>query len=157
MRWLLLFWLLDLAAPPPTLVTDDSWIGRAEIVDGDTIRINGSRLRLLDIDAFEMAQNCTDLKGKEYACGREAARALGDLIGGQDVRCYGRERDRYRRPLVNCWAGQTDLNLQMVQIGWAVAEYSRNYQADEALARRAKVGAWAGTFERPREWRRRRD
>jgi len=153
MRWLLLFWLLESAAVPPTPVDEDSWIGRAEVVDGDTILINGSQLRLLDIDALEAAQNCTSPQGKEYACGLKAAQALDGLIGDQVVRCYGRERDRYRRPLVNCWAGQTDLNLRMVQIGWAVAEGSPTYQIDEALARREKVGAWAGAFERPRKWR----
>ena len=156
MRWLLLLWLLDLTAVSPTLVNDDSWIGRAEIVDGDTIRINGSRLRLLDIDAFEMAQNCQDAEGRDYACGLEAMLALDGLIKTQDVRCYGRKRDRYRRPLVKCWVGQTEINARMVQQGWALAEYTTTYQVDEAVAQRAKVGALAGTFERPREWRRRR-
>lgn len=148
MRWLLLLWLFN---PFPVMAQDD-WSGPAQVMDGDTIRIDGTRLRLLDIDAFESAQTCTR-GGQEYACGIEATRALSGLIAGRVVNCHGRQRDRYARPLVNCWVGDLDLNADMVRSGWAVAEFSTMYNVDEALAREARVGAWAGSFMRPKDWR----
>jgi endonuclease YncB( thermonuclease family) len=44
--------------------------GRAEIVDGDTLRIDGRTVRLQGIDAPETRQTCTDRSGQEWPCGR---------------------------------------------------------------------------------------
>jgi endonuclease YncB( thermonuclease family) len=38
-----------------------------------------------------------------------------------------------------------------VQAGWAVA--FGDFETDEAMARAAKVGIWAGTFKEPQDWR----
>jgi endonuclease YncB( thermonuclease family) len=121
-------------------------------VDGDTIYVNQTRLRLLSIDAFESAQNCQN-DGMDYACGFEATVALIGLVKGHEVRCEGDRRDRYHRPLVHCWIGDLDLGREMVRMGWALAEFGSEYRADEESARAARLGAWAGTFERPLEWR----
>ena len=121
-------------------------------MDRDTITINQTRLRLLSMDAFETAQNC-QRDGKDYACGLEATVALGTLIGNQSVRCEGDRRDRYGRPLVRCWTGDLDLGREMVRLGWAVAEYGDEYREDEVLAKHIRAGAWSGTFQRPRDWR----
>ena len=43
------------------------------------------------------------------------------------------------------------LNAALVEAGWAVA-YG-GFDAQEAAARKAGRGAWAGTFERPDRWR----
>ena len=147
MRWILLIVLL----PLPVLA--ESWKGYAYVVDGDTISINQTRLRLTDMDAFESAQNC-EKGGQEYACGFEAMLALINLIRDREVRCEGDRRDRYHRPLVRCLVGNVDLGRQMVRSGWALAEFGEEYREDEALARYTRAGAWAGTFDRPKEWRR---
>jgi endonuclease YncB( thermonuclease family) len=39
-----------------------------------------------------------------------------------------------------------------VKAGWAVA-YG-DFEAEEQAARTEKAGIWAGTFERPQDWRR---
>lgn len=130
----------------------ETWIGSAHVVDGDTIYVNQSRLRLRSMDAFESGQTCRR-DGASYACGEEATRALISLIGQRDVRCEGTQRDRYDRPLVHCWIGGVDLGRAMVQAGWAVADYGNQYVAEERQARDSRVGAWAGEFERPRAWR----
>jgi endonuclease YncB( thermonuclease family) len=46
--------------------------GVAHIVDGDTITINGTRIRLEGIDAPETDQICLDGKGKQWTCGISA-------------------------------------------------------------------------------------
>jgi endonuclease YncB( thermonuclease family) len=142
--------LLLLIAHP---VLAETWSGSAHVVDGDTIYVDQTRLRLLSMDAFESAQTCLR-DGHEYPCGVEATRALIGLIGDRKVRCVGDRRDRYRRPLVVCRIGDLDLGREMVRLGWALSEYGTEYRADQNSAQAARVGAWAGTFTRPREWRR---
>jgi endonuclease YncB( thermonuclease family) len=41
----------------------------------------------------------------------------------------------------------------MVRQGWAVAEFGHDYDEDERQARATKVGAWSGSFDRPKDWR----
>jgi len=124
--------------------------GSAVVNDGDTITINGERIRLRGIDAPELNQTCT-LKGANYTCGRKARDALRALIGGRPVVCRGWERDRYGRLLAVCSAGSTNLNSHLVAEGWAVA--FGDFQAEESVARKAARGMWAGDFDRPRQWR----
>lgn len=51
-------------------------IGRASVIDGDTIEISGKRIRLHGVDAPESWQTCEDGDGGTYGCGKEAAFAL---------------------------------------------------------------------------------
>ena len=127
--------------------------GQAYATDGDTIRIGDARLRLKGIDAPEMRQTCSR-SGQSYSCGEAARDALVNLIGNQPVQCRASGRDRYQRVLAFCTAGGRDLNARMVEEGWAVT-YGRDYEAEEARARRLSAGLWAGEFERPQDWRRR--
>jgi endonuclease YncB( thermonuclease family) len=126
--------------------------GRAHATDGDTIRIGENRLRLQGIDAPEMRQTCTRA-GKPYSCGETARDVLIGMILRQQVQCRSSGRDRYKRLLVRCTAGGRDINAAMVEQGWAVS-YGRDYEAEEARARRHSLGLWAGEFDRPQEWRR---
>jgi endonuclease YncB( thermonuclease family) len=48
-------------------------------------------------------------------------------------------------------AGEKNLNRLQVENGWAVA-YGE-FEAEETAARLNRMGLWAGTFDRPREWR----
>ncbi len=147
MRWLFLLLLI----PCPALA--QTWTGTAHVVDGDTIYVDQTRLRLLSMDAFESAQTC-ERDGREYQCGIEATRALIGLTRGRPVTCAGNQTDRYKRPLVVCRIGDLDLGREMVRLGWAMSEYGTEYRADQDHAQKARAGAWAGTFTRPQEWRR---
>ncbi|MGE0499487.1 MAG: thermonuclease family protein [Rhizobiaceae bacterium] len=124
-------------------------IGAATISDGDSLVIGGERIRLRGIDAPELDQTCT-ANGADYACGRSARDALRVLAAGSAT-CQGWERDKYRRLLAVCRAGGRDLNRAQVEAGWAIA-YG-DYADAERTAREAKAGLWAGTFERPGDWR----
>ena len=125
--------------------------GAVRVVDGDTLRIGSRRIRLYGIDAPEHAQSCDDAGGRRYRCGEAAAAALAGLIGGARPDCAERDRDRYGRSVAVCTVGGRDLNRAMVAAGWAVAysRYARDYEPDEAAARRARRGVWQGRFERP--------
>lgn len=124
--------------------------GSVTINDGDTITQGGTRIRLLGIDAFEIGQQCR-VGGAPVDCGRQAHAVLVRLIDGNDVICSGSGRDRYGRLLAICYAGGRDLNREMVASGWAVA-YG-DYENEEARARQARRGAWAGEFDQPQAWR----
>ena len=121
-----------------------------EVVDGDTLLINGETIRLLGIDAPDMAANCRK-NGDSFPCGLEAQRALASLIAGSAVRCDGLESARFGKVIVaTCRAGDVDLSYEMVRLGWARADrsYASRYEHIEEAARAAKLGIWAGG-ERP--------
>jgi endonuclease YncB( thermonuclease family) len=128
--------------------------GRAQVTDGDTIRIGEARIRLRGIDAPEMEQRCSRA-GRSYACGETARQALIDLVSGKTVRCRAAGRDRYQRILARCTVNGNDIGTQMVESGWAVS-YGRDYAAEEARAQERGAGLWDGAFERPQDWRRHR-
>ncbi|OHV88205.1 thermonuclease family protein [Mesorhizobium sp. ORS 3428] len=124
--------------------------GTAIVNDGDSITLGAERIRMRGIDAPEYTQTCRK-DGVDYPCGKLARQSLVRLIADRRVSCSGWQRDRYGRLLGNCRAGDTDLNRAQVQAGWAVA--FGDFETEEAVARAAKVGIWAGSFERPRDWR----
>ena len=128
--------------------------GRARVIDGDTIEVNGDRIRLHGIDAPESAQTCV-AESKRWQCGRHATRVLDDRIAGRAVDCEQRDRDRYGRIVAVCRLGGGDLNAWMVAEGWALAyrRYSSAYVAQEAAAKAARRGLWRGDFVAPWDWR----
>jgi endonuclease YncB( thermonuclease family) len=146
---------LDLGLPAP-VAADASITGRASVIDGDTLEIQGARIRILDIDAPESRQTCTATDGAAWRCGQKAALALADWVGARTVSCATDGKDRYGRWLARCAVGGDDLGQWMARSGWAApyrdckCEVIRN-AADEAKA--ARVGIWAGTFQMPWDWR----
>lgn len=154
-RWvaasLLLFSLAVLLACP---VRAKDISGRAVVIDGDTLDIDGERVRLHGIDAPEAAQVC-HLSGLDWPCGREATRFLSHAAGAGVVLCSGAKRDRYGRLIAVCYVDGSCLNAAMVAHGWALAyrKYSLDYVAEEDAARSAERGLWRGQFTEPWEWR----
>ncbi len=141
---------------PPRDSVQGRITGPASVVDGDTLTIRGTRIRLHGIDALESAQICTNASGRPWNCGREAGRALANYIRGSDVSCAPRGRDDYGRTLAICYRGAEDLNAWMVSEGWAVAyrRYSSAYVDEERTSRAVRRNIWDGHFERPEDWRR---
>lgn len=127
--------------------------GRAEVIDGDSLRIGREEIRLKDIDAPEGRQTCTRA-GSAWDCGEEARRTLQRLIGRESVSCSSVERDKHGRLLGYCEAEGRALNRAMVENGMAVA-YG-GFRDEERAARSARRGLWSGDFQTPREWRQER-
>ena len=132
--------------------------GKPRVVDGDTIHIGKTKIRLHGIDAPEMKQTCRTRKGEEQMCGQLAKQALQRLVQGQDVVCKGDTRDRYKRLIAVCYVGPFNINKQMVVDGWAMAyrKYSKDYVKAETFAKSRREGLWRGEFEPPWEWRKTR-
>ena len=150
-----LFLLLLLATTQGPSIHAQTLTGRASVIDGDTITIHGTRIRLHGIDAPESGQSCA-LEGKRWRCGQQAALALAKRIGSAPVDCLKKDVDRYKRVVAVCRSGGEDLNAWMVSEGWAMAyrQYSTDYIRQEDGAARTKVGIWRGEFVFPWDWRR---
>ena len=76
-------WYLIKEHDPKTLT------GRASVIDGDTIKIHGKRVRFNGIDAPESDYLCKDEKGEEYRqCGRYSAGFLAKFLSeSSPTRC----------------------------------------------------------------------
>lgn len=148
--------VLGLAVAPVSVMAGGPDIaGTVTVIDGDTIDVRGSRIRLIGMDAPEGGQLCTRPNGKLWQCGNESAAALARYVGRSPVRCQPAVHDRYKRTLAICFKGSEDINQWMVENGWAVTfrRFSLMYAPAEERAQKAKLGLWAGTFEMPWDWR----
>jgi len=129
--------------------------GRALVIDGDTLEINGQRVRLEGIDAPEMAQTCGRRWFGSWSCGAEATRMLTSRVDGRHVECAAQGLDKYGRVLGLCTVDNRDINSEMVRSGyaWAFVKYSNRYVAEESYARAEKLGIWQGKAEPAWEYR----
>lgn len=139
----------------PLDVLEGNINGYAEITDGDTIKINGRRIRFHGADAPEINQPC-EMEGRQYQCGVEAKAYLNHIINNQTVTCQTISEDQYGRDIAKCYNYKNiNLGAEMVLNGHAVAYtfYSWEYVIEEAKARYNNVGIWRGTFIDPYEFR----
>ena len=129
--------------------------GLPVIVDADTVKLSGEKIRFRAIDAPETKQVCQDADGADYLCGVAATEALKQKIGDNTIRCEIEGRGTYGRALGECYQGEVNLSQWLVLNGHALAyrRYSTRYVQEEDEARSAKRGMWAGTFEKPWKWR----
>lgn len=141
---------LGLDGRPTGTPRDGVWSGTARVIDGDSLVVDGTEVRLKGIDAPEGRQSC-QRDGRDWPCGEDARRALQQLIAGQKVECRAPEVDQHGRNLAFCTAGSRELNREMVRVGFALSYPS--FGSEEAEAKAARRGLWSGTFQRPRDWR----
>jgi endonuclease YncB( thermonuclease family) len=131
--------------------------GVPRIVDGDTVQIDATKVRLSGIDAPETDHLCLDSRGEKWACGISARDELIKRAGDRPWTCHSTGTDRYGRSLAACEVDGQDIQQWMVRSGWALSftRYSHVYDSDEALARDARAGLWSGSFIAPWDWRHR--
>ncbi len=135
----------------------DALSGIPRIIDGDTLALGSTKIRLQGIDAPETDQVCLDSRGKHWTCGIEARDRLATKIGNRSIDCVSSGLDTYGRTLAVCNVAGEGLNAWMVREGWALAfvRYSKAYVPDEETAREARRGLWNGAFIAPWDWRHR--
>jgi endonuclease YncB( thermonuclease family) len=80
----LLFAAVCLCASPTFA---DNLTGQASIVDGDTLEIHGTRIRLWGIDAPESNQLCRGEDSIQYRCEAKAANDLDSFLAKRPIDC----------------------------------------------------------------------
>ena len=125
-----------------------------EITDGDTIKINGEKIRFSGIDTPELKQTCIK-KGESNSCGITAKQILVDKIGDNKVICVSEGKDQYKRTLAECFVNDESLSSYLVRSGYAFAyrRYSKKFIPDEDYAKLNKLGMWSMEFDYPWDWR----
>lgn len=151
-----LFLVLALVAAGPALSTG----GSVRVIDGDTIALGETTVRLAGIDAPEAGQPCGDLRRD---CGAAARQALADLIAGRPVTCrQAGHAESWGRAVAFCTAGDGDLSEAMIVRGMAVfaAKYAHQWPSEaprlaaaEARARSAGRGVWGLGTQDPADYR----
>jgi endonuclease YncB( thermonuclease family) len=126
-----------------------------KITDGDTIKINGEKIRFSGIDTPELKQTCLN-EGVKHFCGKEAKQILVDKIANNKVTCIREGKDRYKRTLAECFVNKESLSSYLVRSGYAFAyrKYSKKFIPDEDYARINELGMWSMEFDYPWDFRR---
>jgi len=124
------------------------------VVDGDTIHLNGEKIRFTGIDTPELKQTCI----KEEAidpCGITAKEILIKKISNNKVLCISEGKDQYNRTLAECFVNDESLSSYLVRSGYAFAyrKYSKKFVPDEDYAKLNKIGMWSMKFSYPWEYR----
>ena len=125
-----------------------------KVVDGDTIHLNGEKIRFTGIDTPELKQTCIKQGIKDY-CGITAKKILVDKIGNRIVECISQGKDQYKRTLAECFVNNESLSSHLVRSGYAFAyrKYSKKFIEDENYAKINQLGMWSMKFDYPWDFR----
>jgi len=126
--------------------------GPVGVVDGDTLRVGGTLVRLQGIDAPELAQTC----GDGFRCGIWVRQRVAGHLGGRFATCDDLGPDIYGRVLARCDVGGRDVGQWIVRQGLALAfrRYGQTYVPAEQAALDAGRGLHRLEMQRPSAYRR---
>ena len=136
------------------LFYNTSFADSLRVVDGDTIVLNGEKIRFSGIDTPELKQTC--LQGdQEVGCGMTAKKLLAEKIGNATIKCISEGKDTYKRTLAECFVNGESLSKFLVRSGYAFAyrKYSTKFIKDEEFAKANKLGMGAMKFQYPWDFR----
>lgn len=127
--------------------------GKAMVLDGDTVSVDGQDVSLAGIHAPTIAQSCNE-GDAVWSCGWDAANRLEAIIDGRDVTCVDVVEFDTNRWEGRCSVDGEDLAGLMIDEGMAVADPDKGaeYQARAQVAADAKVGIWSGPFIDPKTY-----
>src|SRR5258707_7354913 len=105
----------------------DNLTGQASVIDGDTLEIQGNRIRLWGIDAPESSQLCRNDESVQYRCGAKTANDLDAYIARRPVDCSPVSLDQYGRTVAVCSIAGEDIAGWLVRNGLALdwPQYSK--------------------------------
>lgn len=131
--------------------------GLAVAVTGDTLRVDGTLVRIQGIEAPAPAQPCYRDNRRRWNCASSARAGLDAIVRGRKVTCTSSGQDDEGRTLASCLVDDgKDIATQLVQSGLvfaADASFFDPLRTAESDARTAKRGIWQGEVMRPRDWR----
>ncbi|MDO8582086.1 MAG: thermonuclease family protein [bacterium] len=129
-------------------VQEDGMVLVTRVVDGDTIEIEGGeKVRYIGVNTPESV----DPRRAVQCFGKEASAYNKKLILGKHVRLEPdvEDRDKYHRLLRYVWLGDTMVNEQLMQDGYAQVmtippnvKYADRFRVAQTQAREAKRGLW---------------
>ena len=136
------------------LTCNFSFADSLRVVDGDTIVLNGEKIRCSGIDTPELKQMCMSGDEKVF-CGKSAKILLVKKIGKQRPECIREGKDVYKRTLAECFVNGESLSAFLVRSGYAFAyrKYSDKFIKDEEFAKENKLGMWTMKFQYPWDFR----
>ena len=115
--------------------------GKAIVVDGDTVKIKGEKIRFAGIDTPErnkIGHNFSKIKLKKK-------------IGKNIIVCIREPNlDPWGRTIAECFIGNESISSYMVKNGFACdyVKYSKKkYAKEQEYARSKKLGIWNMNFE----------
>ena len=144
--------LAALILVPASAAAADNLAGQASVIDGDTLEIHGTRIRLWGIDAPESSQLCRGEDSLQYRCGAKAANDLDAFIAGRLVSCIPISLDQYGRTVASCSVDRTDLAEWLVGNGLAIdwPQYSKGkFDPIQRKAEHEGRGVWSGSYVEP--------
>ena len=125
-----------------------------KVVDGDTIILNGEKIRFAGIDTPELKQKCIK-NDQKVLCGVLAKKLLLEKIDNKTPECIREGKDIYKRTLAECFINGESLSVFLVRNGYAFAyrKYSDKFIKEEEFAKKNKNGLWSMKFEYPWDFR----
>lgn len=125
-----------------------------KIIDGDTIHLDGKKIRFIGIDAPELNQTCKK-NNTINNCGKDSREILANKILNNKPNCIIEGLDKYQRSLAECFVNNESLSSYLVKNGYAFAyrNYSKKFIPEEDYARINRIGMWSMEFEFPWEFR----
>ena len=110
--------------------------GNAQIIDGDTIKINNKKIRFGGIDSPEKGEI-----GYQFSKNK-----LIEKIGKKIVICFKeKKKDYWNRIIAECFIKDENISSYMVKNGYACdyVKYSnKKYAKEEEYAKSNKLGIW---------------
>ncbi|MEP2716637.1 thermonuclease family protein [Pseudophaeobacter sp.] len=125
------------------------------IVEGDSLALGNLRIRLVGIEAPEMAQRCNALNGVPWECAAESEDRMRDILrSAEQVECFSNDRNSYGDYVASCTADGEDVAARLVAEGLAWPDEERGYYLPELAAAQAEgLGIWQAETPTPFEWR----
>ena len=132
-----------------------------KVIDGDTIILNGEKIRFSGIDSPESyyrgkKQICYDGNTVVF-CGDLSKKILVEKIGNNKVSCIKEKKpDKYKRILAECFVNNESLSRYLVRSGYAFdyTNYTKkNFADDQEYSKKYNLGLWKMKFDYPWTWR----
>ena len=118
-----------------------SHIGKAYVVDGNTLKVARTFIRIEGIAAPDLGQIVKDTNGSVVDQGKRAKSELINEIGGKEVRIVVKGYGEFGRVIGSVTCDSKDVGEWLVSNGYAAA-YGDQYKSSEREARKEKRGIW---------------
>ena len=144
------------AANPGRFAELPAITGPLTVIDGDTIRIGDTRIRLHGIDTPERRQTCQTEHDFTFECGEIVRDWVTERWEGATAHCVWHDfAGRSGRPVMVCRVDGIDIGGALVDAGlaWAYEEYSADYKTRQEIAVASEIGLWAVIQDAPWDYR----